>query len=107
MCMIRTIWVFRDGSWSKAEDKVDMQMLENNTATAKLETPVVMSITVFETPGDDPEKVIDNDQDEDPCRARIGSSEDILDCLVLVHVVLLPTIPQAFGIKSVRQCPMA
>ena len=30
-CLIRTTWVFRDGSWSKAEDKVDIRALGNKT----------------------------------------------------------------------------
>ena len=40
--MIRTTWLFRDGSWSKAEDKVDMRTLGNKTA--KLDSPTIMSM---------------------------------------------------------------
>ena len=48
-CLIRTTWLFRDGSWSKAEDKVDMRVVGNKTA--KLDSPAIISITIFERPG--------------------------------------------------------
>ena len=47
--------LFRDGSWSKAEDKVDMRTLGNKKA--KLDSPAIMSLTIFERPEDDPEEV--------------------------------------------------
>ena len=70
-CMIRTTWLFRDGSWSKAEDKVDMRTLGNKTA--KLDSPAIMSITIFERPEDDPEEVPDSDRDDSAPETRSRS----------------------------------
>ena len=74
-CMIRTTWLFRDGSWSKAEDKVDMRTLGNKTA--KLDSPAIMSITIFERPADDPEEVPDSDRDDSAPEARSRSVESL------------------------------
>ena len=53
--MIRTTWLFRDGAWSKVEDKVDVRTLGNKAA--KLDSPAIMSLTIFERPEHDPEEV--------------------------------------------------
>ena len=74
-CMIRTTWLFRDGSWSKAEDKVDMRTLGNKTA--KLDSPAIMSLTIFERPEDDPEEVPDSDRDDSAPEARSRSVESL------------------------------
>ena len=73
--MIRTTWLFTDGSWSKAEDKVDMKTLGNKTA--KLDSPAIMSITIFERPEDDPEEVPDSDRDDCAPEARSRSVESL------------------------------
>ena len=74
-CMIRTTWLFRDGSWSKAEDKIDMRTLGNKTA--KLDSPAIMSITIFERPEDDPEEVPDSDRDDSAPETRSRSVESL------------------------------
>ena len=66
--MIRTSWLFRAGSWSKAEDKVDMRTFGNKTA--KLDSPAITSLTIFERPEDDPEEVPDIDRDDSAPEAR-------------------------------------
>ena len=70
-CMIRTTWFFRDGSWSKAEDKVDMRTLGNKTA--KLDSPAIMS----ERPEDDPEDIPDSDREDSAPEARSRSAESL------------------------------
>ena len=74
-CIIRTTWLFRDGSWSKAEDKVDMRTLGNKTA--KLDSPAIMSLTIFERPEDDPEEVPDSDRDDSAPEARSRNVESL------------------------------
>ena len=74
-CMIRKTWLFRDGSWSKAEDKVDMRALGNKTA--KLDSPAIMSLTIFERPEDDPEEVPDSDRGDSAPEARSRSVESL------------------------------
>ena len=62
-CDIRTTWLFKDGAWSKVEDRVSLEEIPNKTA--KLEDKVVMSLTSFEKSREDPADVPDSDL-EDP-----------------------------------------
>ena len=77
-CLIRTTWLFRDGAWSKAkesEDKVDMRTLGNKSA--KLDSPAIMSITIFERPEDDTQEVPDSDRDDSAPEVRSRSVESL------------------------------
>ena len=62
-CDIRTTWLFKDGAWSKVEDRISLEEIPNKTA--KLEDKVVMSLTSFEKSREDPADVPDSDL-EDP-----------------------------------------
>ena len=72
---MRTTWLFRNGSWSKAEDKVDMRALGNTTA--KLDSPAILSLTVFERPEDDLEEVPDSDRDDSAPEGRSRIAESL------------------------------
>ena len=74
-CLVRTTWLFRDGSWSKAEDKVDMRALGNKTA--KLDSPAITSLTIFERGEDDPQEVPDSDRDDSAPEVRSRSAESL------------------------------
>ena len=45
-CDIRTTWLFKDGAWSKVEDRISLEKISNKTA--KLEGNVAMSLPSFE-----------------------------------------------------------
>ena len=61
-CLVRTTWVFREGSWSRIEDSVNIRSLE--VRSAKFDERPIMSVTVFGRPPDDPDVVPDSDLDE-------------------------------------------
>ena len=50
-CDIRTTWLFKDGAWSKVDDRVSLEDIPNKTA--KLEDKVAMSPTSFEKSRED------------------------------------------------------
>ena len=62
--IIRTTWVFRDGEWSKIEDKINIEELD--VRAAKLEAYTVMSITIFERNPESEEEIPDSDREADP-----------------------------------------
>ena len=62
-CTMRSTWVFREGTWSKIEDKVDIRDLK--LKAGKFEERTIMSVTMFTRPDDDPELVPDSDLDLD------------------------------------------
>ena len=62
--IIRATWVFRDGEWSKIEDKINIEELD--VRAAKLEAYTVMSITIFERSPESEEEIPDSDREADP-----------------------------------------
>ena len=52
-CEIRSTWLFREGSWVKVEDRVNVRELDSKAA--KLEGNPVLSLTLFEDPEAEPD----------------------------------------------------
>ena len=84
---IRATWVFRDGEWSKTEDKVNIEELD--VRAAKLEANTVMSITIFERSPESEEEVPDSDREADPQtpEERLRAEAKITN-ISIVHVTL-------------------
>ena len=75
-CDIRTTLLFKDGAWSKVEDRVSLEEIPNKTA--KLEGKVVMSFTSFEQSREDPADTPDSDlQDPEPQTPPEGEGRDL------------------------------
>ena len=52
-CEVRSTWLFREGSWVKVEDKVNVRELDNKVA--RLEGNPILSLTIFEDPDVEPD----------------------------------------------------
>ena len=71
-----SLLLFKDGAWSKVEDRISLEEIPNNTA--KLEGKVVVSLTSVEKSREDPADTLDIDlEDPELSAPPEGESRDL------------------------------